>query len=598
MIKEKWTRRVALLGIVSVGFGACSDNDDSIDDTPVGPGPTTPALAIPTGATAQALTNTLGIEVSWDAVQDAEGYLVTLSGGANEIQEVVTEPMVEFTGLAGRTEFTASIIAQAAGRTDSPAATAMATTGSLNEIFFNTADFNNLVADPGFDPSVFSAGSRSAPPNFDIAVPAGYTPATLRTDGLVPSVDGRTLQAVNYPGAIAPGTPLADQWHFGWTVWDPTGLDSRAATGLPIVDVATVQTNTTWASDTIYRLTQPVFVGTDCGADGSAPDCNAVTLTIEPGTTIVGAANVGVGIRGAYLIVSRGSRIIADATPGQPLDAPRRPTESETIVFTSERPLGSRDREDWGGLVINGQAPTNAGVDVEGEGDSGLYGGSDVNDDSGIIRGVRIEFAGDDVTPTDQLNGLALQGVGAGTTISYVQIHHNQDDGIEPFGGTASADHLVLTGIGDDSVDGTDGYQGFHQFVIIQQRGDRADQGLEISNNGDTEDAEPRSLAVLANVTAIGANSAVVSGDIAGSASDNAIQFREGTNYRVFNSIFQGFGESFCIRDAVSIRNALNRLDGITDPNATLSAEGIILWSNGGADDSPLNFAACGGGSS
>ena len=222
-----------------------------------------------------------------------------------------------------------------------------------------------------------------------------------------------------------------------------------------------------------------------------------------------------------------------------------------------------------------------------------------MNDDSGIIRGVRIEYAGDDVTPADQLNGLALQGVGAGTTISYLQIHYNKDDGIEPFGGTVSVDHLVVTGIGDDSVDGTDGYRGFMQFVLGQQNGQDADNGFEISNNGDDEGASPKSTAIIANATMIGANEGVVDGDIAGAESDNGIQMREGTNYRVYNSIFQGFGDAgFCIRDAQSILNGLNRLAGQTDPQNTLSAEGLILWGNKGAGASADNFAACGGGSS
>jgi len=589
MIDTKWTRNAALLGLLAIGLSACSDDDD-------GDGGTDPVTALdtPAGAAAVAADDDLAIAVSWNAVTEAQNYLVTLEADGSAVgQETVGGTSVVFDGLLGRTEYTASIVAQAAGRDPSSAATATATTGSLNEIFFTASGFNNIVADPGFDASVFNAGTRTAPPNFDLTVPAGYQPATIRSDALVASVDGRTLQQTGYPGAIAPGTPLADQWHFGWTVWDPTGNDSRPATGKPIVDVATVQANTTWTSDNIYRLTQPVLVGTDCGADGSAAGCNAVTLTIEPGTTIVGAADLAPGTRGAYLVVTRGSRLIADATGEN-----RRPTEEEVIVFTSEQAPGSRAREDWGGLVINGQAPTNAGSDVEGEGDSGFYGGPDNSDSSGILRGVRIEFAGDDVTPTDQLNGLALQGVGAGTTISYVQIHYNRDDGIEPFGGSVSVDHLVLTGIGDDSVDGTDGYQGFHQFVIIQQRGDRADNGLEISNNGDTEDATPKSTAVLANVTGIGANSNAMSGDIAGSGSDNLMQLREGTNYRVFNSVFQGFGEGFCIRDAVSIQNALNRLGGNTSPTSTLSAEGLIIWSNGGQGATENNFAPCGGGSS
>ena len=90
-----------------------------------------------------------------------------------------------------------------------------------------------------------------------------------------------------------------------------------------------------------------------------------------------------------------------------------------------------------------------------------------------------------------------------------------------------------------------------------------------------------------------------MTGGIAGAESDDGIQMREGTNYRVYNSIFQGFGGAgFCIRDAVSILNALNRLGGQTDPQSTLSAQGLIMWSNGGAGASADNFKSCGGGSS
>jgi len=381
------------------------------------------------------------------------------------------------------------------------------------------------------------------------------------------------------------------------------GGTSSAATGTATTEeepetvvqvTADVLTNTTWTGDKTYVLNQPVFVGRDCGPDGAKDGCIEATLTIEPGTTILGKSDVPQGVRGAYLVVSRGSRLVADATNGEG----RPPTADEVIVFTSDKPRGQRAAEDWGGLIINGQAPTNAGDEAQGEGDSGFYGGTDDMDDSGILRGVRIEFAGDDVTPADQLNGLAIQGVGAGTTISYLQIHYNKDDGIEPFGGTVSVDHLVVTGIGDDSVDGTDGYRGFMQFIIGQQRGADADQGFEISNNGDDGAATPKSTAVLANATMIGANDAVVSGEIAGDESDDAIQMREGTNYRVYNSIFQGFGNSgFCIRDAVSLVNAQNRLAGQTDPTTTLSAEGLIMWSNAAAGGGDENFNDCGGGS-
>ncbi len=66
---------------------------------------------------------------------------------------------------------------------------------------------------------------------------------------------------------------------------------------------------------------------------------------------------------------------------------------------------------------------------------------------------------------------------------------------------------MVMTGIGDDSFDGTDGYQGFMQFLIGQQRADDADNGFEISNNGDDESATPHSSAVVANATMVGGGS-------------------------------------------------------------------------------------------
>lgn len=352
-----------------------------------------------------------------------------------------------------------------------------------------------------------------------------------------------------------------------------------------------ILTDTTWTADKVWVLEQPIFVGRDCGADGAAAECVEATLTIEPGTTVVGKTDLDQGVRGAYLVVSRGSRLVADATGED-----RVPTAEEVIVFTSDKPRGERARGDWGGLIINGRAQTNAGLEAEGEGDSGLFGGDDDEDDSGILRGVRIEFAGDRVTPTDELNGLALQGVGAGTTLSYIQIHYNVDDGIEPFGGTASVDHLVVTGIGDDSVDGTDGYRGFMQFIVGQQRGDAADNGMEISNDGEDADASPRSTAVIANATMIGADQVVQSGEIAGPNGDIGANFREGSHYRVYNSIFRDFGVSgFCVENAGTVTAANTRLGGATDPQTTLSLEGSILWNNAGPDGGGTNFAECGG---
>ena len=103
------------------------------------------------------------------------------------------------------------------------------------------------------------------------------------------------------------------------------------------------------------------------------------------------------------------------------------------------------------------------------------------------------------------MNGIAFQGVGSGTVVDYVQVHFNQDDGIEFFGGTVNAKHLVCSGIRDDSFDWTYGWTGKGQYWIDQQRGDDADQGFEIDNNSKNNEATPRSDAQIYNVTLVGA---------------------------------------------------------------------------------------------
>ena len=105
----------------------------------------------------------------------------------------------------------------------------------------------------------------------------------------------------------------------------------------------------------------------------------------------------------------------------------------------------------------------------EGEANSGLFGGDDPTDSSGSLKYMVVKYAGSNVDPENQLNGIAFQGVGSGTEVDYVQVHNNLDDGIEFFGGNVSARHVVLTGNADDSLDWTDGWQGSIQFLLINQ---------------------------------------------------------------------------------------------------------------------------------
>jgi len=406
------------------------------------------------------------------------------------------------------------------------------------------------------------------------------TQTTAEFTGLTPGKSyAAQVFAINTSGESSGGVALVD-------------VPPEAQTVFVITDQ--ILENTTWETGNTYVLRGPVFVGQDIDKSGG----KSVTLTIQPGVTVLGDPNPPAGTRSSYLAVARGSKIIADANANR-ADKNARPNPEDIIVFTSRAARGERNRLDWGGIIINGRAPTNAGAEAEGEGDTGFYGGPDVNDNSGIFRGIRIEFCGDRVTTTDELNCFAPQGVGAGTIIDYVQTHYGSDDGFEPFGGTASMTHLVATGISDDSFDGTDGYRGFMQFGIAQQRQDEADQGFELSTNGDDPAASPQSTAVIANFTMVGSHYAQGSGEITNvtgattGASDWGIMLREGSNYRIYNTIVTGFDGGFCAETDQTAVNANNRLGGSTDPNTTVSVESTVLWNNDGAGAGDNNFKAC-----
>ena len=280
--------------------------------------------------------------------------------------------------------------------------------------------------------------------------------------------------------------------------------------GTEIILSGVITQDTTLTADYTWVLDGAVFIG---------DDFTETVLTIEPGTYIYGMkSSIGT------LIIRRNSKIMAEGTASEP------------IVFTSDQV--SPNRSDWGGVIINGKATLNTGLEVPGEGGTGLYGGSDDHDNSGVMRYVRIEYAGREFSPDNELNGLALQGVGDGTTIEYIQVHMNKDDGIEFFGGTVNARYLYMTGIADDNFDWTDGWRGKGQFWVCQQYGDDCDQGIEADNSADENDATPRSHPQIYNITLVG------DGRYGSEDSDVGMLLREGTAAEIKNAIVLDFGEA------------------------------------------------------
>ncbi len=280
-----------------------------------------------------------------------------------------------------------------------------------------------------------------------------------------------------------------------------------------------------WTADITYVLDGTVFIGDDPAQDDPA-QVTPATLTIDPGTVIYGDPNAA---STAALVIQRGSKIYALGASDNP------------IVFTSAKNVGERGPGDWGGVVINGLSPSNgcaqAPCYLEGEGQTGYYGGSDPADDSGVFKYVRIEFSGRRLTDTKEFNGMALQGVGTGTSIHHVQIHRASDDTIEFFGGTAQVHHLLLSGCEDDLFDWTNGWAGKAQFVIGHQLTDVAgERGIEADNLEDDHDAMPRSMPTLYNFTFIGDPDSPIGAD--------GLKLRRGTGATIRNFLVYGFASS------------------------------------------------------
>ncbi len=263
--------------------------------------------------------------------------------------------------------------------------------------------------------------------------------------------------------------------------------------------------------------------------DGTIFVNDGVTLTIEKGTTIKGKRFPD-NPPPTALVFRQGSKINAVGTADEP------------IVFTSDQPAGSRAPGDWAGLAFNGRAPANCqgGVcEAEGLVDT-VFGGDDSADSSGTIRYVRVEYAGRELSPDNELNVFTLNGIGNGTTVEYVQAHMGLDDGIEWFGGTVNGRWLVSTGAADDLFDWQVGYVGANQFLYGAHTGNNIDtsgsRGFEGDNNGDGNDFEPRSDPKMCNVTLIGSK-----GQAGGDVSNRGLLLRDGTTAKIAQAIVTQF---------------------------------------------------------
>ena len=338
---------------------------------------------------------------------------------------------------------------------------------------------------------------------------------------------------VGFQGAFG-----AENWAAQWTALATGGYMKNEGFGVPegmpvdptpsgvlqITD-ADISRNTTWTANNQYVLNGLVFV-----EEGE-------TLTIEPGTVIKGKP--GQGAEASALVVARGGKIFAEGTAEAP------------IIFTAEaddasdpEDFGSTDRGLWGGVIVLGRATLNSpsdsgspitdnieGIDINET--RGRFGGNDDTDNSGVLRYISIRHGGTLIGADNEINGLTLGAVGSGTTLEFIEVFANLDDGIEFFGGTASVKFASVSYCGDDSFDYDQGWRGKGQFWFTIQDGDSGDGG---EHDGDIDDNTrlPIAKPTIYNATFIG-------GGIDSGNGKRAFHIRDNAGAEYYNSIFTDF---------------------------------------------------------
>jgi hypothetical protein len=322
----------------------------------------------------------------------------------------------------------------------------------------------------------------------------------------------------SYKGAfpVTDGTPSTD-WTNSWSNFDPEN------TNYP-------QTVTTLNSD----VTQNTTLSGVVLLENKVYVTNNSTLTILPGTIIRGDYSTQ-----GTLIITKGSKIIADGTVSSP------------IVFTSNEDIGNRAEGDWGGLVILGQAVNNqpgglANIEGIAPTSNTQYGGQNDQDNSGVLRYVRVEFSGIPLEPNKEINGITFGSVGSATTVDFVQVSFSGDDSFEWFGGTVNCKHLIAFKGIDDDFDTDFGYRGKLQFGLAIRDNTRydapGDSNCFESDNDATGSANlPQTSAVFSNFTIVGPLGNGAQTLPIGEKFEKSFRIRRNSSISVFNTLVTGW---------------------------------------------------------
>ncbi len=366
------------------------------------------------------------------------------------------------------------------------------------------------------------------------AVTATGGTAVVKTDGNVDETEGTIVVEFTAGASAGAGSVTLTVTDKANQPTAATALLNVTLTAQTITLEGNITSNMTLDASKRYLIKGKVYV--------NAP----AKLTIPAGTLLLGDKDSD-----GTLIINRGASIDAQGTASNP------------IIMTSAAPKGFRNRGDWGGLVILGKAynsnngsATIEGITASAGSENGVYGpgaGSAAdNDNSGILKYVRIEFAGIALSQDNELNSLTLGSVGSATTIDHIMVSYGNDDAYEWFGGSVNHKYLIAYSTIDDDFDTDRGYNGKVQYALVVRDPAIADfsgsRAWESSSNNNATaptvgGTSRHSAPKFSNVTVLGPLLFRASANINGFYRA-ALEINSNSAIQVYNSIITGFPNS------------------------------------------------------
>jgi len=323
-----------------------------------------------------------------------------------------------------------------------------------------------------------------------------------------------------------------NSWLNNWTEFKPNKVVydevNQILTGNIIVNTKLYKKN-------VYLLQGNVYVTKNA------------TLTIEPGTVIMGDYESK-----ASLIITKGASIVADGI------------ETDPIVFTSNRAV--RKSGDWGGIIILGEGPTNkfgnnSSVNFDTDALLSAYGGNNTASNSGILRFVRIEFAGAKVKGGDNFNALLLAGVGNKTIFENVMVSNCAGDSYEILGGEVKLSKMISFKSSSDDFKFNYGTQCYienslaiRSSYLTNSAGSRCLNVLSYNKKEEVDFTKKQTFVTATNLTLVN-NSENVKADTESGLIKEGVYIAENATIDFKKSVISGFNPAILLDRAIYIND-------------------------------------------